>query len=79
MMNEEKDNPEPKQNEEPEKPLCTCMYDPFNSLPPDFRPRPKDVLDGLRNCPAFGFSYWTNRDTDLCIECEKKVVVLPGI
>jgi len=78
-MNEEKDQPQPKQNQAPEKPLCTCMTDPFNNLPPELRPRPKDVMSGLRKatCPACGFQYWTNRATDLCIECEKKGVKLP--
>ena len=78
-MNDIKDKTEPKQSEEPDKPLCSCMSDPFTSLPPELRPRPKDVLSGLRKvkCPACGFSYWTNRDTDLCIECEKKGVRPP--
>jgi len=80
-MNDIKDNPEQKQSQAPEKPLCTCMSDPFTSLPPDLRPRPKDILSGLRKvkCPACGFSFWTNRDTERCIECEIKGVVLPGI
>ncbi len=79
-MNDIKDKTEPKHNEELEKPLCTCMTDPFNSLPPELRPRNKDVMGGLRkvNCPVCGFSYWTNRDADLCIECEKKGLHLPG-
>ena len=40
--------------------------------------RTKDVMSGLRKvkCPACGFEYWTNRDTDLCIDCEKKGVHL---
>ena len=77
-MNDIKDKTEPNQNEELEKPLCSCMPDPFNNLPPELRPRPKDVLSGLRKvkCPACGFDYWTNRDTDLCIDCEKKGVRL---
>jgi hypothetical protein len=80
-MNDEKIQLQPKQNQEPEKPLCSCMTDPFNNLPPELRPRPKDVMSGLRKvtCPACGLSFWTNRDTDLCIECEKKGVHLPGI
>ena len=80
-MNYEKIQLQPKQNQEPEKPLCSCMTDPFNNLPPELRPRPKDVMSGLRKvtCPACGLSFWTNRDTDLCIECEKKVLHLPGV
>jgi len=78
-MTKEKENTIPKLSQEPEKPLCTCMTDPFTSLPTDLRPRPKDVLSGLRKvtCPACGLSFWTNRETDLCIACEKKGVKLP--
>ena len=79
MMNEEIDNPEPKQSKELEKQLCSCMTDPFTSLPPELRPRTKDVMSGLRkvDCPVCGFSYWTNHETDLCIDCEKKGLHLP--
>jgi hypothetical protein len=75
-MNDKKYKTEPNQNAELEKPLCSCMSDPFINLPPDLRPRPKDVLSGLRKvkCPACGFEYWTNRDSDICIDCEKKGV-----
>lgn len=78
-MNDIKDKTEPKRSQEPEKPLCSCMTDPFTSLPPELRPRTKDVMSGLRkvNCPACGFSYWTNRETDLCIDCEKKGLHFP--
>ena len=73
-MNDEKNEPESKPNEEPGKPQCSCVTDPFASLPPDLRPRPKNVMGGLRNvkCPGCGLIYWTNRDTDLCMQCEKK-------
>jgi small redox-active disulfide protein 2 len=52
---------------------CTCTKDPFASLPPEMRPR-KDTLSGLRKvvCPACGLNYWTNRDTDVCSDCERK-------
>jgi hypothetical protein len=75
-MNDKKDKTEPKHNEELEKPLCSCMSDPFSNLPPELRPHPKDVLSGLRKvtCPVCGFDYWTNRNTDICIDCEKKGV-----
>ena len=80
-MNDEIEKTESKIQEEFEKPLCSCMTDPFTSLPPELRPRTKDVMSGLRkvNCPVCGFSYWTNRDTDLCVECEKKDLQLPGV
>lgn len=56
-------------------PLCTCVQDPFASLPPELRPRPVKSDFGLRKviCPNCGFVYLTNRKTDLCIDCEKKV------
>lgn len=55
-------------------PLCTCIQDPFAGLPPELRPKPQPKKSGLRQatCPACGMNYWTNRPTDLCIECEKK-------
>ena len=51
---------------------CTCMKDGFAALPPELRPRPKKK-SSLREvtCPECGLVYWTNRETDLCIECEK--------
>jgi len=55
-------------------PLCTCIQDPFAGLPPELRPKPQPKKSGLRQatCPGCGMKYWTNRPTDLCIECEKK-------
>ncbi len=52
---------------------CACSRDPFASLPPEMRPH-KDVMSGLRKvvCPVCGLNYWTNRDTDVCSDCEKK-------
>ena len=52
---------------------CACMTDTFAALPPELRPRPKKK-SSLRKvtCPGCGLVYWTNRDTDLCMECEKK-------
>ena len=77
-MKDMDDNIKPKQNQELEKPLCSCLTDPFTSLPPELRPRNVDVMKGLRkvNCPSCGFEYWTNRDTDICIDCENKGVHL---
>ncbi len=79
-MTNEIEKTDPKDQEDSETPLCSCMSDPFSGLPPELRPRPKDVLSGLRKvkCPACGFEYWTNRDTDLCLDCEKKGVQLPN-
>jgi small redox-active disulfide protein 2 len=52
---------------------CACSRDPFASLPPEMRPH-KDAMSGLRKvmCPSCGLNYWTNRDTDVCSDCEKK-------
>ena len=52
---------------------CACMTDAFAALPPELRPRPKKK-SSLRKvtCPGCGLVYWTNRETDLCMECEKK-------
>lgn len=59
-----------------ERPVeCICVKDPFAALPPELRPRPKKN-SSLRKvtCPGCGLVYWTNRETDLCMECEKKGV-----
>ncbi len=52
---------------------CTCVRDGFAALPPELRPRPKKK-SSLRQvtCPGCGLVYRTNRETDLCMECEKK-------
>jgi hypothetical protein len=61
------------------KPACSCVQDPFADLPPDLRPKPVEKNSDSRKvtCPGCGLFYWTNRKTDLCIECEKKGVNLP--
>jgi len=59
---------------------CSCgLADPFAYLPPEMRPRPKKH-SSLRKvtCPSCGKVYWTNRDTDLCFDCEKKGDLRPG-
>jgi hypothetical protein len=59
----------------PQKPKCMCVADPFADLPPEARPRPKKPpMGNLRQviCPECGLKYWTNRSTDLCIDCEKQ-------
>jgi len=62
-----------------QKPLCTCVQDPYADLPPQLRPKPVQKIGGLRKvtCPICGFVYWTNRKTDLCVNCEKKGLKLP--
>jgi len=54
-------------------PSCSCVQDPFNSLPPELRPKPKPIGGGLRQaiCPGCGLKFWTNRKTDFCFDCEK--------
>ncbi len=52
---------------------CACNRDPFADLPPEMRPS-SNPMRGLRKttCPVCGLAYWTNRDVDLCNDCEKK-------
>lgn len=58
---------------------CSCMQGSFAALPPELRPRPTPRKGGLRKvtCPGCGSVYWTNRNTDLCMNCERKGVQLP--
>lgn len=53
---------------------CSCVQDPFASLPPELRPTPELKKGGLRKvtCSVCGLEYWTNRNTDLCIKCEEQ-------
>lgn len=55
---------------------CSCSGDPYADLPPDLRPKPENPLRkaGLRQvtCPGCGMVYWSNREVDLCTDCEKK-------
>jgi len=54
---------------------CTCMGHEFAALPPELRPRPKKKSSLRRvTCPECGLVYRTNRDTDVCMACEKKAV-----
>ncbi|MGQ9554676.1 MAG: hypothetical protein ACUVWR_11235 [Anaerolineae bacterium] len=53
---------------------CSCgSGGVFADLPPELRPRPQK-RSSLREvtCPSCGKVYWTNRETDLCFDCEKK-------
>ncbi len=58
----------------PHVPQCTCMTEGFADLPPELRPRRTSRKSSLRKvaCPGCGLVYWTNRPTDLCMDCEKK-------
>ena len=58
---------------------CTCMGDGFAALPPEMRPRPQKRSSLRRvTCPGCGSVYWTNRETDLCIACEKQASAFQG-
>ncbi len=52
---------------------CSCNPDPFAGLPPEVRPKAEVRKSDLRQvtCPACGLEYWTNRATDVCLDCEK--------
>jgi hypothetical protein len=52
---------------------CSCVADPYASLPPEARPRPLPKKGALRQvtCPRCARNYWTNRRTDFCLECEQ--------
>ena len=54
--------------------VCTCLSNPFAKLPPGVHPRLKPRLGNLRQvtCPGCELEYWTNRLTDLCLDCQKK-------
>ncbi len=54
-----------------DKEICSCVGDPFGALPPELQPKPKKK-GSLRktNCPLCGKEFLTNRETDLCVDCE---------
>ena len=58
----------------PGKPPCTCVADVFAALPPELRPQQAPRTGGLRkvSCPGCGLAYWTNRNIDVCMDCEKQ-------
>lgn len=79
-MTDPRNNPVPEQDASDDKPpICACVQDPFAALPPELRPKSPPNMGGLRKvtCPGCGMSYWTNRATDRCVDCEKKGVRLP--
>ena len=51
---------------------CTCVTDPFSAVPPELRPQPRKK-GSLRKvgCPSCGKEYWTNRQGELCLDCER--------
>lgn len=75
MIRDGKEKPDAQdEKKEGDNPLCTCIQDPFAALPPELRPtrqRKKSLLRKV-TCPGCGQVYWTNRATDLCVDCEKK-------
>jgi len=80
-MEKLKDEPDTPETSAPGKPPpCSCVTDPFSDLAPELRPSAEKSMGDLRKltCPGCGLVYWTNRETDLCIECGKKGIRLPG-
>ncbi len=79
MTDELEEKPDQTEQAKGKPKSCTCMQDPYAALPPELRPRPRKNDFGLRKviCPNCGFVYWTNRKTDLCVDCEKKGIHLP--
>ena len=81
-MDKDKDETNTPETQTPGKPpLCSCVQDPFKDLPPGLRPRPRNIMGPVHKvtCPSCGLVYWTNRKTDLCIDCEKKGVGLSKV
>lgn len=64
---------EPRTNASAPRP-CACMAGAFADLPSELRPRRVPRKGDLRKvtCPGCGLIYWTNRQTDLCMDCEKQ-------
>jgi len=75
MSKKEEPSPEDKVSSKGSTTSCSCVSDPFASLPSELRPRPQPKKGGLRQvrCPGCGQEYWTNRATEVCIECESAV------
>ncbi len=51
---------------------CTCARDPSGPFPADLWPH-AEKKSNLRQvtCPGCGQVYRTNRQTDLCMDCER--------
>jgi hypothetical protein len=58
--------------DESQQPEC-CCGDPYAGLPAELRPKSGWKKGALRRveCPECGQVYWSNRDVDICITCEK--------
>jgi hypothetical protein len=71
----EKAKEDPSSGPPPPEPLgsCSCRPDPFAGLPPEVRPKAEVMKSDLRQvtCPACGLEYWTNRATDICLDCDR--------
>ncbi|MBU0511205.1 MAG: hypothetical protein KJ638_05825 [Chloroflexi bacterium] len=70
--------PPPPKDKQP-TPACSCVQDPFASLPPELQPKNKTWKSGFRHvtCPRCGQEYWTNCEGDLCTGCQKKGIQIP--
>ncbi len=67
----------PKEHDTPsgeDEGTCSCVQDPFTSLPPELRPKPVSKKNNLRQvtCPGCGKKLMTNRPTDRCFDCESR-------
>lgn len=71
MSKKQQSSPEDTASGKGSPPPCSCVSDPFASLPSELRPKPHTKKGGLRQviCPGCGRDYWTNRKTDICIKC----------
>jgi len=77
MVDKESDLEKQESQQVPDGPEdCSCTADPFASLPAELQPKQKSWSAKLRKatCPGCGLVFWTNRQTDLCGECEKNSV-----
>ncbi len=55
-----------KSGERDDRPVqCACVTDPFLSLPPELRPRPRKSSLRKVTCLGCGLVYWMNRETGL--------------
>jgi hypothetical protein len=73
-MSSEQEQPPKDPDGDCPSPPCGCRADPFASLPPNARPRPRSLTESLPKltCQGCGLVFRTNRQTTLCMDCEKK-------
>ncbi len=58
---------------------CSCG-DIWKDLPPELRPKlKKPSLTRETTCPNCGKVFYTNRKTDYCFDCEKKLGLPPEL